>query len=187
MVGVAFSALVVPIIAVTTTVPLRVVTQNLVFLYLSVYSCVGPALLIAYFSYDFASILGMYSEFPVRFGFGLSALDLNHRCLDSEFRLHSVYVCLSASVGVARLWHGRDADVELNLVFLYLSVYACVGPALLISPTSRTISPPFWVCLSLGLVSILDMSFALGLASSILFVPSFGYCVSPSWLRVDVD
>lgn len=37
----------------------RMVVKNAIFLYLSVFSCMGPMLLVSYFSYEFGSLIGM--------------------------------------------------------------------------------------------------------------------------------
>jgi hypothetical protein len=45
--------------AVNILVPLKTILKNAIFFYLSVASCIVPALVVSLFSYEFGSILGM--------------------------------------------------------------------------------------------------------------------------------
>jgi lactate permease len=52
------AALIIPVIALSFVVPWREIKNNIVFVYLSILSCVVPYVAIAFFSYEFPSLLG---------------------------------------------------------------------------------------------------------------------------------
>ncbi len=72
------AALVIPLIALSFVVPWRQIRTNVVFIYLSILSCVIPYLLIAFFNYEFPSLIGgmiglFVSAGLARAGIGLSS------------------------------------------------------------------------------------------------------------------
>lgn len=73
------AALVIPLIALWFVVSWREITKNLIFIYLSILSCVIPYVLIASFNYEFPSLVGgmiglVVSVFFAKRGIGLTAV-----------------------------------------------------------------------------------------------------------------
>jgi lactate permease len=74
------AALVIPLIALSFVVSWKEIGRNLLFIYLSILSCVVPYLLIAFFNYEFPSLVGgmiglILSVFFAKRGIGLAAAE----------------------------------------------------------------------------------------------------------------
>lgn len=76
----AFAALVIPVMALSFIVTWREIRQNIVFIYLSIFACVVPYLLLAQVNYEFPSLVGgaigmFISIFLANKGIGLAKVE----------------------------------------------------------------------------------------------------------------
>eukprot|EP00122_Pirum_gemmata_P010421 Pgem_evm1s9636 len=67
-IGLLMVSLITPLLACLYLIPRKVIFQNLIFFYLSIFSVMGPVVVISLFSYEFPTILGGL------FGLGITAL-----------------------------------------------------------------------------------------------------------------
>ena len=78
----SIAALVIPLIALRIMVTWKEIRQNIVFIYISVFSCVIPYFLIAQFNYEFPSLVGgaiglFISVFVANKGIGLAKVEVS--------------------------------------------------------------------------------------------------------------